>query len=239
MNRNTYQQGISAILKAALSLFQENGFTATSIRQIANRADMSLGLINHYFGSKELLGARCLQLIDSYVTQRVDDFADFSREPILYDLVMVRTLFSYIQREYRQFYLDSLEHDLFFKYLSSRPPTLIYELQKHYPIETDEDSIILFSRYMPYMLEKTLMLKKAQGLFSSISYDQVPLLVCSSAMGHFIPEADVRAQDEEAIRLSQTASNGLRDTVPDEFTEEYASRNAEKIRRTVDEMKSQ
>ena len=232
-NRNTYPQGAGSILKTALALFRENGFTFSSVRQIADRAGMSLGLINHYFGSKEILGAQCLQVIDSYVTQNIDQLVSFTQDPILYDLVAVRALFSYMQNGYQRFYLDSLEHDFFFKYLSSRPPTLINELKRHYPIETDEDSILLFSRYMPYMLEKTLMLKKAQGLFPTISYDQVPLLICTAAMNHFIPEADVKPRDGEAVRLSQEIIGSLAPSVPDEFTEDFADRFGQDIRRAA------
>jgi len=91
---------------------------------------------------------------------------------------------------------------------------------------------------MPYMLEKTLMLKKAQGLFPSISYDRVPLLICASAMSHFIPEADVKVRDAEAVRLSQEIVAGLERTVPDGFIEDYAEHRAQDIRQAADGAKT-
>jgi AcrR family transcriptional regulator len=46
------------ILKTALSLFCEKGYHATSIGEIAQQADISKGLLYHYFTSKaEVLGA--------------------------------------------------------------------------------------------------------------------------------------------------------------------------------------
>ena len=39
------------IFFTAMDLFRENGYIATNIRQIAERAGVSLGLVNHYFGS--------------------------------------------------------------------------------------------------------------------------------------------------------------------------------------------
>ena len=43
------------ILEAAEYLFGEHGYDATSIRDIANRADVRLGLVSYYFASKETL----------------------------------------------------------------------------------------------------------------------------------------------------------------------------------------
>src|SRR5690554_2845347 len=41
------------ILEAALSLFEEQTFETTTLRQIAARADVSLGLVYRYFDAKE------------------------------------------------------------------------------------------------------------------------------------------------------------------------------------------
>jgi AcrR family transcriptional regulator len=45
----------AAILTAALDLFQERGYDATTMRAIAERAGVSLGSSYHYFPSKEYL----------------------------------------------------------------------------------------------------------------------------------------------------------------------------------------
>ncbi|MEM1030228.1 MAG: TetR family transcriptional regulator [Myxococcota bacterium] len=49
------------ILDAASDLFAERGFEGTSVRQIASAANVSLGMIRHYFGSKEGLHRACLE----------------------------------------------------------------------------------------------------------------------------------------------------------------------------------
>lgn len=48
------------ILKSASNLFATGGFEGTSVRQIARGADVSLGMIRHYFGSKEGLYGACM-----------------------------------------------------------------------------------------------------------------------------------------------------------------------------------
>jgi AcrR family transcriptional regulator len=48
------------ILKSASHLYASFGFEGTSVRQIARGADVSLGMIRHYFGSKEGLYRACM-----------------------------------------------------------------------------------------------------------------------------------------------------------------------------------
>ena len=48
------------ILEAASELFAERGFEGTSVRQIAAAANVSLGMIRHYYGSKDGLHRACL-----------------------------------------------------------------------------------------------------------------------------------------------------------------------------------
>ncbi len=43
------------ILEAGLEMFSERGFDGTTTRDVAARADVNLGLIKYYFGSKEAL----------------------------------------------------------------------------------------------------------------------------------------------------------------------------------------
>lgn len=47
------------IRDAAIELFGRDGFAATSVRSIADRAEVSPALVIHHFGSKELLRAHC------------------------------------------------------------------------------------------------------------------------------------------------------------------------------------
>ncbi|MGF1600071.1 MAG: TetR/AcrR family transcriptional regulator [Acidimicrobiales bacterium] len=49
----------SRIRDAALTLFALQGFTETTVRQIAERASVSAGLVIHYYGSKDGLRAAC------------------------------------------------------------------------------------------------------------------------------------------------------------------------------------
>lgn len=220
---NKREQGIYTIMCAALALFREHGYRETSVRQIAERAGVSLGMVNHYFGSKEMLGACILSLLDTYAMGSLQGRLAFSDDPILYDLVSVRVLYEYIStRGYWNFYLDSLRDDFFFNHLSSHPPVLIDELKRIYRFEASQDDILLYSRYLPYMMEKTVILKKAEGLFPTIPYDEVPYLICQTAMSHFIPEGDIRMRDAESKRLAHACVGTLGQQPPEAMVLDFA-----------------
>lgn len=65
------------ILKAALSLFAEQGFDATSSSQIAKRAGVAVGSVYHQFHNKqELLMAVLTPLTKAVFSQAADQFID-------------------------------------------------------------------------------------------------------------------------------------------------------------------
>lgn len=55
------------IRDAALALFGAHGFSGTSVRAIADRADVSAALVMHHFGSKQALRAEC----DAHIVDEV------------------------------------------------------------------------------------------------------------------------------------------------------------------------
>lgn len=59
MTTNETPGGADRILNAAIHLFGEKGFAATSLRQIATEAGVSQALVVHHFGSKAALQRAC------------------------------------------------------------------------------------------------------------------------------------------------------------------------------------
>lgn len=69
----------AAIVEAARAVFHEKGFDAAGIREIAERAEVNIALINRYFGSKEgLFDTAVLSALslDGDAWDRIDDIAD-------------------------------------------------------------------------------------------------------------------------------------------------------------------
>jgi AcrR family transcriptional regulator len=69
------EQTRTAIVEAALRLFRENGYEATTMRAIAKAADVATGNAYYYFGSKE-------ELIQEYYARNQADHAAACR-PVL------------------------------------------------------------------------------------------------------------------------------------------------------------
>lgn len=63
------QRAETKILDAALHLFSRQGFRGTSVREIAERAGLSVGNVYHHFGNKEAIFQR---LIDRYWESLMD-----------------------------------------------------------------------------------------------------------------------------------------------------------------------
>lgn len=63
------EDSTSRVLEVALELFSTQGYGATSMRQIAEACDQSVGNLYHHFGSKEKIYQR---LIDDYWARLLD-----------------------------------------------------------------------------------------------------------------------------------------------------------------------
>lgn len=71
----------AAILGAAQALFAQNGFAGTSTRSIAEGAGVNLAMIHYYFGNKEQLYRRVVELEFSELFQRIREALEQDPEP--------------------------------------------------------------------------------------------------------------------------------------------------------------
>lgn len=62
-------KGKSKLIKVAMAMFAERGFDGVTVRDISTEADVSVGLINHHFGSKE--GLR--EAVDQYFLSQFEE----------------------------------------------------------------------------------------------------------------------------------------------------------------------
>jgi len=60
------------LVASAMLLFAENGYASTSIRMIAKHADVSTGLLYHYFASKEELMTAVFENCMAIITEGID-----------------------------------------------------------------------------------------------------------------------------------------------------------------------
>ena len=63
------------IIDHALELFAEKGFEGSSIRDLANRADVNVAMVNYYFGSKDKLFEAIVEKKAVFMRGRLDEIA--------------------------------------------------------------------------------------------------------------------------------------------------------------------
>ena len=68
MNTGTHFSTKDRILGAAEELFAQQGFGATSLRQVTSRADVNIAAVNYHFGSKE-------NLVNEVFRRRMDEMS--------------------------------------------------------------------------------------------------------------------------------------------------------------------
>ena len=71
--QKTTEKKKQAIIQAALQLFKEKGFKETSIKSIAEVAEVSPVSIYNYFGSKDNLVALCVNDLFEEITQQAEN----------------------------------------------------------------------------------------------------------------------------------------------------------------------
>lgn len=90
------QRRCEEILYAALDLFIRKGYAATKISDIAESVGMSVGLLFHYFKSKEDLYDK---LIEHGISGPMQTMAPTDKEPLEFFEDTARTIFYYIKTE--------------------------------------------------------------------------------------------------------------------------------------------
>ena len=233
--KDTAAQTAANILLSSIELFAQQGYSKTNIRQIAAHAGVSLGLVNHYYGSKRNLGYKALETLIRYVMSVCDRVQPLTADPdaqtlLLTDFLATRVVNAYLfQGIFRQFYIDTLSEDLFFNYLEDHSTLVISKLQEAYDFTIDDDMAELYSRYIPFSIEKTLVLKKLEGLFPSISEEDIPFQISASTYSNFLPKEVIREADMRSRELCPRILEHL-DAIPSRETILQLLDNAEKER---------
>ena len=84
------------ILAAGLDLFIRKGYSATKIKDIAEQVGMSVGLLFHYFGSKEMLYE---ELITLGITGPMSVMELDRQDPLEFFRTVARQIFQHLKEE--------------------------------------------------------------------------------------------------------------------------------------------
>lgn len=210
------------IFLASHELFRSQGYENTTIRQISERANVSLGLTNHFFHSKTELAGYVLDMLSSYTRSCCDRISPCFDDPLLRTTLYttVNTLYM-INGKYRRFYVDCLKYDLFFRMLEKAPNITLYQLAGSHGFPVNDDLFLLYGKYVPYNYEKTLILNKESGMFPTISYEDVPDYIIISKFEHFLERSILDEALAKAHGLSGRILEDMDGIVPDTFVNGY------------------
>ncbi len=205
------------IYRISHQLFLSQGYEATTIRQISDQAGVSLGLTNHFFHSKEALACLVLDMLSAYSSL----FCSVShpcQNPLHRTVLASRVRILFLMKSsYRRFYLDTLKCDILFPKLGKTSSRILYQLAELYRFPADPDLFLLYGSYAPYNYEKTLVLGREAGLFSTISLEEVPDYITISSFEHFVEQAIL----SEALLNARQAAESILIRMPAKIPEDF------------------
>lgn len=177
------------ILNVAEKLFLEQGYKKTSMREIAGQCQVGLGLISYHYKSKRDLAKACIQRHFQMIEAAVSTVVDFHTDVLLYHATYLRFSNWYFMRPLmRGFYYECLEEGIYGDFIFGTVPRTLREINTLYKAGYSDDYVLLYGNYLPADLEKTLILKKREGLFTQISQEDIPTIVFETAISRFVQD---------------------------------------------------
>ena len=82
MNSSDQHPTVSKIISAAVPLFATKGFSAVSVKEIAEAAGVNIALISYYFGGKEKLYTYVLEQKSVFVEHLIEEINEKASDPV-------------------------------------------------------------------------------------------------------------------------------------------------------------
>lgn len=223
MNNNIENK--CAILRAAIEQFVQNGYLQTGIRDIAVGAGVSTGLVNHHFESKKHLAMQVLMFFWTRTDNWGARLVDPTKDPVLYDAVATRGMnCQMMAARYRRFYMESLHENIFFDAVTRSTTNPVIEYRKRMFSGPDPDFVLLYGSVLPYEVEKTLILKKEEGLFQNVSYDEIPSYIFYTAFEKIHSREELEEVDRKARVIVAANIDKLHEDISDEEIRDFIIR---------------
>lgn len=188
------------ILSVSNQLFLQNGYEATTMRKIAQEANVSPGLATYFFKSKRHIAVRIVRTYLEDLRNRVSAAVDNVQQPLLHSATMVRTCdIFFMSPDYRAFFLDCLRYDIYMESMQQMGTNAYESIMNKYHISENPDLVLLSDNYIPPSVERVLILEKEKGNFPGISFEEVPEIVFSASVSRYNDREEIREAIQEAI----------------------------------------
>ena len=150
------------ILDVAEELFLSEGYENASMRKIAQRAGISIGLVAYHYKSKRELALVVVGTIFQKLVLLAKQAVSQKEDPLLYSAVLIRLDNAFFaQKKYSLFYQDILKEDILTDVIiETGNETSFYIRDKYCPMISDEktEQIGWYMNYISASMERTLTL---------------------------------------------------------------------------------
>lgn len=176
-----------ALLTSAIRLFAEKGFSAVDLREISKDAGVTVGLIRHYFDSKD-------GLIDEAIANVIDQ---------------LQAVFGQVTTN-----IDASSGQAFIDLMSQRHTDILYpryellQFLKHLAIELPDQSQTIFKSYYRHLNTEVLELERRWGLSPKIDPSWLTLTLMFIQLGPIFLSEQIKSildlgKGDDAIMLKR------------------------------------
>ncbi|HJC10113.1 TetR/AcrR family transcriptional regulator [Blautia sp. An81] len=185
------------ILQIARELFLTQGYTKTSIRQIASKVHISVGLTAYHFKSKREMAVEIVRRIFHRLAGYTKMYVNRHETPVLYSATLICLNYTALsQTPYRSFYEDILREDILLDVLiETGVETYICIRDKYCPWMSDEETEKMgwYGNYVSASMERSLVLY--QGMKPLIE-GTIPEIILKASLGMWHFKGDVQVIEE-------------------------------------------
>lgn len=186
-----YDSKKEEILQIAKELFLIQGYEKTSIRQIASKAGISVGLAAYHFQNKREMAAEILRRIFHRLAGYTKMYVNRHENPLLYSAVLISLNYGVMsQEEGIAFYRDVLREDILLDViLETGVETYLCIRDKYCPDMADEEAEKMgwYGNYVSVSMERTLVL---YGEEKTLIPGTIPEFILNASMGMWHFEKD-------------------------------------------------
>lgn len=177
------------IMKVAEQLFLEKGYSATTIREIAEKANVSLGLIHYYYKSKKKLALNYIDYLFSNIKNVVSYYIDQDKNPMLYSACFINASCTFFyQNKFRNFYIECLKEDIHTEAINKLSIETMMKIVNFLQVDVSEEYLELYGRYIPSSIERTLVINIDNQNILSVDFEKVPEIVFRSSVERFVKD---------------------------------------------------
>ena len=180
-----------ALLTSAIKLFSQQGFSAVDLREISKDAGVTVGLVRHYFDSKQ-------GLIDGAIANVIEQ---------------LQAVFGQVTAD-----IDVSSGEAFIDLLSKRHTDFLYtryellQFLKHLAVELPDQSRPIFKAYYKHLNSEILELERRWGLPPTIDPSWLTFTLMFIQLGPIFLSEQIKAimdfdKDNKAIMLKRTITS--------------------------------